>query len=87
MLIERVPHTNTYVTIEEGIRIAVFYTKLEARLLRPLLDVHGATGACRSRNRAPDDRAGRLGLRHQRAPWSCRVKPVTASSVLPPEQS
>ncbi|MGO9206133.1 MAG: hypothetical protein ACLQBX_08095 [Candidatus Limnocylindrales bacterium] len=40
MLIERVPHTNTYVTIEEGIRIAVFYTKLEARLLRPLLDVH-----------------------------------------------
>jgi hypothetical protein len=28
------------VTINEGIRVAVFYTKLEERLLRPLLDAH-----------------------------------------------
>jgi predicted MarR family transcription regulator len=39
-LIERVPHTNTYVTTTEGIRFAVFYSKLEARLLRPLLSAH-----------------------------------------------
>ena len=39
-LIERVPHTNTYVTTPEGIRFAVFYSKLEARLLRPLLDAN-----------------------------------------------
>ncbi len=39
-LIERIPHTNTYVSTEGGIRFAVFHTKLEARLLRPLLDAH-----------------------------------------------
>ena len=37
MLIERIPHLSTYVTTEEGIRIAVFYTKLDRRLLHPLL--------------------------------------------------
>jgi hypothetical protein len=36
-VIERVPHTNTYVVTPEGQRIAVFYTKLRDRLLRPLL--------------------------------------------------
>ena len=37
-LIERIPGTNTYNLTPEGIRVAVFYTKLHARLLRPLLD-------------------------------------------------
>ena len=37
-LIQRVPHTNTYVTTPEGIRVAVFYTKLHRRLLGPLLE-------------------------------------------------
>jgi hypothetical protein len=37
-LIERVPHTNTYVTTPEGIRVAVFFTKLQRRLLGPLLE-------------------------------------------------
>lgn len=37
-LIERLPHSNTYVLTDEGIRVAVFYTKLQNRLLRPLLD-------------------------------------------------
>ena len=37
-LIERIPHTNTYVTTPEGIRVAIFYTKLDRRLLDPLLD-------------------------------------------------
>ena len=36
-LIARVPHTNTYVVTPEGLRVAVFYTKLQERLLRPLL--------------------------------------------------
>jgi hypothetical protein len=39
-LIERVPHTNTYVTTPEGIRVAVFYTKLHRRLLAPLLEAN-----------------------------------------------
>jgi hypothetical protein len=37
-LIERVPHTNTYLTTPEGIRAAVFFTKLHRHLLAPLLE-------------------------------------------------
>lgn len=37
-LIERVPHTNTYVLTTEGQRVVVFYTKLRDRLLGPLLE-------------------------------------------------
>ena len=37
-LIERSPGTNYYTLTPEGIRVAVFYTKLQARLLRPLLE-------------------------------------------------
>jgi len=36
-LIERIPRTNTYVTTSEGLRTAVFFTKLDQRLLHPLL--------------------------------------------------
>jgi hypothetical protein len=36
-LIQRVPRTNTYALTSDGIRVAVFYTKLQGRLLRPLL--------------------------------------------------
>jgi hypothetical protein len=39
-LIERLPRTNTYHLTAEGIRVAVFYTKLQNRLLRPLLDAN-----------------------------------------------
>jgi hypothetical protein len=39
-LIARLPHSNTYVLTPEGIRVAVFYTKLQNRLLRPLLDAN-----------------------------------------------
>jgi predicted MarR family transcription regulator len=37
-LIERIPGTNTYRTTPEGIRVAVFYTKIRDRLLGPLLN-------------------------------------------------
>jgi hypothetical protein len=39
-LIQRLPHSNTYVLTSEGIRVAVFYTKLQNRLLSPLLDAN-----------------------------------------------
>jgi hypothetical protein len=39
-LITRLPHTNTYVLTKEGQRVAIFYTKLHNRLLRPLLAAH-----------------------------------------------
>jgi len=35
-LIRRLPHTNRYTLTEDGIRIAVFYTKIYNRLLVPL---------------------------------------------------
>ncbi|MEO8696037.1 MAG: hypothetical protein ABI658_21125 [Acidimicrobiales bacterium] len=34
-LIEKIPGTNTYQTPPEGIRVAVFYTKVRDRLLGP----------------------------------------------------
>ncbi len=37
-LITRLDGTNAYVTTPEGIRVAIFYTKLRERLLAPLLD-------------------------------------------------
>jgi len=37
-LIERRTGTNSYTLTPEGIRVAVFYTKLQARLLQPLLE-------------------------------------------------
>jgi hypothetical protein len=36
-LIERVEGTNTYLPTAEGQRVAIFYTKVHDRLLRPLL--------------------------------------------------
>ena len=37
-LIERIPHTNTYTLTPQGLRVPIFYTKLQDRLLRPLLE-------------------------------------------------
>jgi len=36
-LVQRLPRSNRYVLTPEGIRVAVFYSKLQNRLLRPLL--------------------------------------------------
>ncbi len=35
-LIRRIEHTHTYVLTPDGQRLAIFYTKLDDRLLRPL---------------------------------------------------
>jgi hypothetical protein len=37
-LIRRIPHRNLYTLTPDGIRVAVFYTKLQNRLLQPLLE-------------------------------------------------
>jgi hypothetical protein len=39
-LITRLPESNTYVLTPDGQRVAIFYTKLHNRLLRPLLAAH-----------------------------------------------
>jgi hypothetical protein len=39
-LITRLPRSNTYILTPDGQRVAIFYTKLHNRLLRPLLAAH-----------------------------------------------
>ena len=41
-LIQRITGTNTYQLTPEGLRVAIFYTKLRARLLQPLLEADQA---------------------------------------------
>jgi hypothetical protein len=36
-LVRRIEHTNRYVLTPDGLKVAIFYTKLHNRLLRPLL--------------------------------------------------
>ncbi|GAB3120887.1 hypothetical protein [Glaciibacter psychrotolerans] len=36
-LIQRRPHTNSYTLTRDGLRVALFYTKVHNRLLRPLI--------------------------------------------------
>jgi hypothetical protein len=36
-LISRIEHTNRYVLTPDGLKVAIFYTKLCNRLIRPLL--------------------------------------------------
>lgn len=40
-LIRRLPRSNTYMLTSDGVRFAVFYTKLGNRLLEPLMATHG----------------------------------------------
>jgi predicted MarR family transcription regulator len=43
-LIRRLPHTDRYVLTADGIRIAVFYTKIYNRLLVPLTAAEPSPG-------------------------------------------
>jgi hypothetical protein len=67
-LIRRLPHTNRYTLTEDGIRIAVFYTKIYNRLLVPLTAANQAQappelrGALAAITRHVDDYANRARL-------------------------
>ncbi len=37
-IIQRFPHSQTYVLTDEGMRVALFYTKVRDRILPPLLE-------------------------------------------------
>jgi hypothetical protein len=69
-LIRRIAHTHTYVLTPEGTRIAIFYTKLYNRLLRPLAaaDQPQAPAALRQAltviDRHVDDYIARARLKH-----------------------
>ena len=74
-LIERIPHTNTYTLTPDGIRVAVFYTK-----------VHDRRPATPPRRRRPTTRTHRAPPR-PRAPStaSSPTTPRTPASAPPPE--
>ena len=59
-LIRRIGHTNRYVLTPDGLKVAVFYTKLHNRLLRPLLaaDQPQAPPELRAAPRAIDQHIG-----------------------------
>ena len=52
-LIRRLPHTNRYTLTADGIRIAVFYTKVYNRLLIPLTAADQPQAPPRTPSRAP----------------------------------
>jgi predicted MarR family transcription regulator len=52
-LIERLPHTNTYTVTADGIRVAVFFTKLHRRLLEPLLAADRPPAPLKLRHASP----------------------------------
>ena len=69
-LVRRIPHTHTYALTPDGTRIAIFYTKLYNRLLRPLAaaDQPQAPPALRQAltiiDRHVDDYIARARLKH-----------------------
>jgi hypothetical protein len=72
-LIRRLPHTNRYVLTADGIRIAVFYTKVYNRLLVPL------TAANQSRHRRTSAPCSRL------SPATSTITPAERASREPRE--
>ena len=76
-LIKRTPGTNTYTLTPDGIRVAVFYTKVYARLLRPLLEANQPPAIELRRALATIERV--LGDFVTSANWSRRLKLVTKS--------
>jgi hypothetical protein len=69
-LIRRIGRTNRYVLTSDGIKVAVFYTKLHNRLLRPLLaaDQPQAPPELRAALRAIDQHIGAYIIRARLIP-------------------
>ena len=67
-IIEREPGTNTYHLTHDGIRVAVFYTKLDHRLLNPLLAADSPPAPIELRRALSHYRPLHRGLRHERGP-------------------
>ena len=86
-LIQRLPHTNTYILTPEGIRVAVFYTKLQNRLLRPLLDADKPPAPIEVRRALDHARTRHQRLHPQRPTRARRMKLVTTSRLSAPKSN
>ena len=73
-LIRRIEHTNRYVLTPDGIKFAVFYTKLHNRLLRPLMAADQPQAPPPLRQALRRHRPARRRLHQPRPPRQSRVK-------------
>ena len=84
-LIQRIPHTNTYTLTPEGLRVAVFYTKLQDRLLRPLLEADKPPAPLDSAAPSPPSNTS-LATTSPTRGWPGRLKLVTTSNLQAPKK-
>ena len=73
-LIDRRPDTNTYDLTPDGQRVAIFYTKVHDRLLRPLLAADQPPAPTELRTRPGHRRPARPRLHRPRTPGKRRLK-------------
>ena len=73
-LIRRIEHANRYVLTPDGVKMAVFYTKLHNRLLRPLLAADQPQAPPGLRQGPARHRPARRRLHNPRPPRQSRVK-------------
>ena len=86
-LIERIPRKNTYTLTPDGIRVAVFYTKLRNRLLRPLLEADDPPGRGRDPPSTQNPRARRRRLHPNRPARTGKIGVVTTSRLSTPKSN
>ena len=85
-LVLRIPHTNTYVPTTDGIRAAVFYTKLDHRLLHPLLRRPPPTRHPRTPPSPQHHRQRRDQVHHQRTTRYRRLKLASTLNAVGTEE-
>jgi hypothetical protein len=73
-LIQRLPRTNRYALTPDGLRVAVFYTKVHNRLLRPLLAADQPQAPPRAASGAGSSGPLRRRLHHPRPPRQRRTR-------------
>jgi hypothetical protein len=73
-LIRRIEHTRAYILTPDGQRLAIFYTKVYNRLLRPLGRRWPAASPARTTPGARRDRPPRQGLHRPGTTQACGLK-------------
>jgi len=75
-LIRRIEHTNHYVLTPDGAKVAIFYTKLHNRLLRPLPAADQPSAPCRTAISPAHHRPPDRGLHHP-----CPARPRSGENL------
>lgn len=86
-LIERIPRTNTYRLTPEELRVAVFYTKLQRRLLSPLLEADQPPAPTEIRRALATIDKTHQRISPKRSSRSRRLNLVTNQDLGPPSRT